>query len=363
MIPISKPFLEGNELKYVTEAVESNWVSSIGKYIPLFEESFASFIGSNFGVAVSNGTVALHLGLEALGIGKGDEVIVPDLTFVASPNSIIYTGAKPVFADVSKENWNIDPEAIREKITKKTKAIMPVHLYGAPCKMDEIMEIAVENDLKVIEDCAESHGAEFNGKKLGSFGDCGTFSFYGNKIMTSGEGGIVTTNNEELAEKMMLLRDHAMSKKKRYWHEIVGFNYRITNLQAALGLAQTEKINFFIERRDKIAEKYNSLLKDVKGITLQKEIPNSKNVCWLYSVLIEDEFGKSRNEVMKLLAEKGIDSRPFFYPCHTMPPYLKKESFPVSENLSLKGMNLPTFIGLKDEEIEFIADTIISLKE
>ena len=362
MIPISKPWLKGNELKYVTEAVESNWVSSIGKYVPLFEEKFSGFIGAKHGLATVNGTAALHLSLEALGIGEGDEVIVPDMTFIAPVNSIIYAGAKPVFADISKENWNIDPDSIRKKITEKTKAIMPVHLYGAPCKMDEVMEIADENDLKVIEDCAESHGAEFKGKKLGVFGDCGVYSFYGNKIMTCGEGGLIVSNNSELIEKMDLLRDHAMDPKKRYWHDFVGYNYRMTNMQAGIGLAQTEKIDFLIENRKKIAEKYNSFLKDVEGLTMQKELAGAKNVCWLYSVIIEKSFGPSRDEISKLLAEKGIDSRPFFYPCHIMPPYKTNGDFPVADEISSKGINLPTFIGMTDDEIKFISETIISFR-
>jgi len=300
----------------------------------------------------------LHLALVSLGISKGDEVIIPDLTFVATANAVIYTGAKPVFVDSEKRTWNINPDKIEEKITDKTKAIIPVHVYGHPCDMDKIMEIAKKHNLFVIEDCAEAHGAEYKGKKIGSFCDIGCFSFYGNKILTTGEGGMCVTNNERLAERMRFLKDHGMSKEKRYWHPEIGFNHRMTNIQAALGVAQLERINEIIEIKRKNAFLYNSLLKDVKGISLPPEEEYAKNVYWMYSILIEEDFPINRDELIIKLKENGIDSRPFFYPINVMPPYKSDERFPIAEELSKKGINLPSSVKLKIEDIEKIASVI-----
>ncbi|NQV08592.1 DegT/DnrJ/EryC1/StrS family aminotransferase, partial [Candidatus Woesearchaeota archaeon] len=258
-IPVAEPVLEGNELKYVTECVKTGWISSAGKFVKKFEEKFSKYCDCKYGVAVSNGTTALHLALVALGIKKGDEVIVPNFTFVATANAVVYVGGVPVFVDADKETWNIDVDKIEEKITSKTKAIIPVNIYGHPCDMNKIMDIAKKHNLYVIEDCAESHGAEYNGEKTGSFGDISCFSFYGNKIITTGEGGMCVTNNKELAEKMSMLKDHGMKPERRYWHETIGFNYRMTNIQAAIGLAQLENINKFIETKRENTIIYNSL--------------------------------------------------------------------------------------------------------
>ncbi len=353
MIPVAEPLLGEKELEYVTDCIRSGWISSIGKYVTKFEEEFSKYCNTKFSVAVANGTVALHLALAALGVGKGDEVIVPDLTFVATGNVVPYTGAKPVFVDIDRETWCIDPNKIQEKITKKTKAIIPVHLYGHPCDMDPIMEIAEENSLKVIEDVAESQGAEYRGKKAGSIGNIGCFSFYGNKMMTTGEGGMCVTNDEKIAERMRFLENHAMSEEKRYWHTELGFNYRLTNLQAAVGLAQLEKINKFIEIKRKNAFLYNGLLKDVSGIVLPVEKPWAKNVYWMYSILVDE-----RDELMKRLKDKGIETRPFFYPLHQLPHFKLDESFPVSDEISRKGINLPSSVNLKEEEIKEIVKII-----
>ena len=357
-IPIAEPDLTGNELKYVSECIKSGWVSSKGKYITEFEEKFSNYNGMKYGISVSNGTTALHLALVALNIKEGDEVIIPNLTFIASANAVAYTGAKPVLVDVNKEDWNIDTSKIEEKITPKTKAIMPVHLYGKPCDMDQIIRIAKKHNLYVIEDCAEAPGAEYKGGKIGSFSDVSCFSFYGNKIITTGEGGMCLTNDEKLAERMTFLKNHGMSKEKKYWHPEIGFNYRMTNTQAAIGLAQLERIEEFIKKRRKNAELYDSILKNVKGITLSKQKSYAKDVCWLYSVLIEDKFGLNRDELIKLLEKNGIESRPFFYPLSQMPPYKTSESFPVSEELSKKGINLPSSTKLEEDEIRFVCKTI-----
>lgn len=248
-IALAQPHLTGNEYKYLIDAFLSTWISSAGKYITQFEESFSDYCGVKFGVAVSNGTTALHLALAALEIGEGDEVIVPDITFAATINAVIYTGATPVIVDIEEDSWCIDPDEIEKAITSKTKAIIPVHIYGQPCDMGRICDIAIKNNLYIVEDCAEAHGAAWNGQKVGSFGTISCFSFFGNKVITTGEGGMCITNDEQLNEKMRILRDHGMSKSRRYYHEILGFNYRMTNLQAAIGVAQVERIEDILEWR------------------------------------------------------------------------------------------------------------------
>src|SRR3989338_5740470 len=321
IIPIAEPLLGQKEIDYVTECIKTNWISSKGEYVTKFEQQFSKYCQTNYGVAVANGTVALHLALLALDIKKGDEVIIPDFTFAATINSILYTGATPVLVDVEQNTGNIDINKIKEKITSKTKAIMPVHIYGHPCKIDEIKDLCVSRNLFLIEDCAEAHGAEYKKKKVGSFSDIACFSFFGNKIITTGEGGMCITNNKELAEKMRVLKDHGMSKNKRYWHEIIGYNYRLTNIQAAIGVAQLENIDKFIEIRRRNAKQYNSLLQDINGITLQKEEKYARHVYWMYSILLNENTRLSRAELMQKLKSAGIDTREFFYPIHVMPPY------------------------------------------
>lgn len=361
-IPVSEPFLNGNEEKYVLECVRSSWISSLGRFIPQFEEGFAKFCGSKHGVAVMNGTVALQLALAALGIREGDEVIVPDLTFVATANAVRYLGAKPVFVDSEMETWNIRTEKIAAAVTKKTKAIIPVHLYGHPCDMDAIMQIAKKHNLFVIEDAAEAHGAEYKGRKAGSIGDIGCFSFYGNKIITTGEGGMCITNDGKLAERMHFLKDHAMRPEKRYWHPEIGFNFRMTNVQAAIGVAQLEQIEKFIAIKRRNAQLYGSLLQKISGLTLQPETPWAKNVYWMHSVLVDEkEFGCSRDELMQKLKAKGIDTRPFFYPMHQLPMYssgYSDEDFPVATELSRRGINLPSSAKLSEGDIRHVCQAV-----
>jgi len=358
MIPISKPFLGDNELKYVTDCINSSWISSIGKYVTEFENKFANFCNCRYAISTMNGTVALHLALETLGIKPGDEVIVPSLTFIATANAVKYTGATPVFADSESDTWNIDPFRIEKLINKKTKAIIPVHLYGHPANMDYILKIAKKHDLYVIEDAAEAHGALWKNKKVGSMGDFGCFSFYGNKIITTGEGGMIVTNSKTLYDKAKLLKDHAMSPKKKYWHPCVGYNYRMTNVQAAIGVAQMEKIDDFIQKRILIASLYNKYLANINGITLPKQHSYAKNIYWIYTILIEKPYGIGRNYLSKILKSHGVDSRPMFYPIHTMPPYKKTFNLPISEELSKKGLSLPTFYLLSEKEIKKIANII-----
>jgi len=359
MIPVAEPSIGRKELKYVTDAVKSGWVSSIGKYIDEFEQSFARYCGVKYALSTSNGTVALHLALVSLGIGKNDEVVVPALTFIATANAVTYTGAKVVLVDSHPGCWCIDPGKIEKAITSRTKAIIPVHLYGHSADMDPIIKIAKKYNLYVIEDAAEAHGAEYKKKKVGGIGDVGVFSFYGNKIITTGEGGMIVTNNKKVVEKANMLKNHGMDPQKKYWHSVVGYNYRMTNIQAALGLAQLKRINSLIERRRKLAMLYNLYLSDIDGITLPPEESWAKNVCWLYSILIdESKFKVDRNGLIAKLFAKGIDSRPFFYSMHTLPPYKKNICFPVAQRLSNEGINLPSSPNLSIRDVEYICHTI-----
>ena len=358
MIPIAEPSLGEEELRNLIEAVKSGWISSKGKFIEEFEQEFAKYCGRKYGVATANGTVALHLALEALGIKKGDRVISPDLTFVAVANAITYCNAKPVFVDSHSNYWCINPEKIEEKISKNTKAIIPVHLYGHPCDMDWIIDIAEDYNLYIVEDAAEAHGAEYKGKKVGSFGDVSCFSFYGNKIITTGEGGMCLTDDEKLAENMRILRDHGMNTNKRYWYDVIGFNYRMTNLQAAVGVAQLEKLDGFVEKKREIAKWYSNGLKDGELIKLHPEMPWAKCVYWMYCILVEDNFCMSKDDFMEKLEKEGIDTRPFFYPVHFLPPHKNEESFPVAEELARKGVNLPSGVTLTENKIEQIVGCI-----
>src|SRR3989344_4146111 len=359
-VPISEPDLHNEELRYLLDAFLSTWISSTGKYINKFEKEFSDFCGCKYGVATSNGTTALHLGLTALGISRGDEVIVPDLTFAASINAVLHAGATPVIVDVEKDSWTIDPKEIEKAITCKTKAIMPVHIYGQPCGMDEIMKIAKKHKLFIVEDCAEAHGAKFKNKTVGGWGDVGCFSFYANKIITTGEGGMCVTNSRKLYDRMRVLRDHGMSKEKKYWHEEVGFNYRMTNLQAAIGCAQLETINDTLIRNEKLNNRYEELLKDLRFIEFQKRIHSRKKITWLVSMLTNN--GK-RDLLLAKLLENKIDARPFFYSLSEMPIY-KRYSFSSKNSLAISrsGISLPTGHNITDSEIlrakKIIEDTV-----
>lgn len=362
IIPVAEPFLGKEEEKLVLEGLRSGWVSSIGKYIQAFEKEFAKFCGVKYAITASNGTAALHLALVATDIGPGDEVIVPSMTFVATANAVSYTGAKPVFADSEIETWNIDPEKIKEKINQRTKAIIPVHLYGHPAEIGSIMRIAKKYGLIVIEDAAEAHGAMYKKKMVGSIGDMGCFSFFGNKIITTGEGGMITTNNKILAQKIRMLRDHGYSKKRRYYHPHLGFNYRMTNLQAAMGLAQLRKVNKILKKKRDNAMLYAKYLRPLAPeITLHPEAPWAKNVFWMYSILIHKKGSKTRDFLVKELKKKGIDSRPFFYPTHRLGRYKTSEQMPVADILGSTGINLPSSVNLTNEHIKFICDTILKI--
>jgi perosamine synthetase len=360
-IPVYEPWLGERETEYVLDAMRSGWISSLGRYIGQFETQFAAFCGAAYGVSTSNGTTALHLALAALGIGPGDEVIMPSLTFVASANSVHYTGARPVFADVDEETWTVDPGSVAAAITKQTRAIMAVHLYGHPAPMTELADLARRHGLWLIEDAAEAHGAAIGEKRAGNLGDVAAFSFYGNKIITTGEGGMVTTNDADLAARCRVLRDHAMTPADRYWHEEVGFNYRLTNLQAAVGVAQMERIEEFIARKRAIAAHYSRRLAGLPGITLPVEQPGCTNVYWMFSILVSEPFPLSRDELIAQLRSRGIDSRPFFHPLDTLPPYRTSAPKPVALALSRAGLNLPSSPKLQDEQVDRICDVLLAL--
>jgi len=357
MIPVSQPTISHEDIQAVTDAVSSGWVSSLGHYIDRFEQEFADFCGVRHCVSTANGTVAIHLALKVLGIGEGDEVIVPDLTFVATANAVVLAGATPVMADVRRSDWCLDPELVERLITSRTRAIIPVHLYGHPSEMDELRAIAEARGLKLIEDAAEAHGAEYHGRRVGGLGDCATFSFYGNKIITTGEGGALTTHSAEVAERARFLRDHAMSKDRRYWHTEVGYNYRMSNLQAALGVAQLGRIGSFIAERDRILETYRHYLASDQLI-LNPRLAGTRPVNWITCVLLGKVDREGRDRAMGRLREQGIDSRPFFYPLTALPMYARGTN-PVSADLSARGLNLPTYPGLKEEEIKTIAQRLL----
>lgn len=356
-VSLAQPQLNGNEYKYLMDAFLSSWISSIGKYITLFEEKFAEYCGVQYGVTTSNGTTALHLALTALGIGKGDEVIVPDITFAATINAVIYTGALPVIVDIEDDSWCIDPDEIEKAITPNTKAIIPVHIYGQPCDMGRICEIAQEHDLYIIEDCAEAHGAEWNKKKVGSFGIISCFSFFGNKVITTGEGGMCITNNKELNDKMRMMRDHGMSRERKYYHEVVGYNYRMTNMQAAIGVAQLEHIDEILLWRSELEQKYRKVLAEIPGLQLQKNnLANRKKIAWLISVLINEN---KRDMILSNLKENNIDARAFFIPLSEMEIYKEYARDCIrSKKISKMGLNLPTTFEIDDSKIEKIVSII-----
>jgi perosamine synthetase len=357
-IPVAEPVLAGNEQQYVMECLTSGWISGSGKFVTAFEERFAEFCGAKYAVGVFNGTVALHVALLALGVGEGDEVIVPDFTYIASANSVTYCQAKPVFVDIDPVTWTLDPADVARKITSRTRAIMPVHVYGHPADMDPLRALAAQHGLALLEDAAEAHGAAYRGQRIGSIGDVATFSFYGNKIITTGEGGMITTSDQGLAEHIRLLRGQGMDPRRRYWFPVVGYNYRITNIQAAIGLAQLERIDWFIERRIEVAGWYHEALTDTP-ITLPAQAEWARNVYWLYSVVLPPHIDRDR--LIAQLDAHGIETRPFFYPMHVLPPYFDSDGdrqFPHSTDLARRGINLPSSATLSREDVRSIADAL-----
>ena len=360
-ISVLEPFMTGNELKYVTECIETNWISSQGKFVSAFERIFSEFHNHYEAVAVSNGTVALHLSLMAFGIGEGDEVIVPDLTFAASANSVIHAGARPVFCEIDRDTWCLSITEVEKLIGPMTKAIMPVNLYGQPCELNKLKKLCDFHNLLMIEDCAESLGSKLGERKVGTFGHASTFSFFGNKTISTGEGGMVLFKDAEVANFARRLRDHGMSKEKRYWHDVIGYNYRITNLQAAIGVAQMEKFNLILEKKLKIARIYDKALCDSKlQFQLPCRIPQNLHSNWLYGVILPSVI--DRQEIIDELLHHGIETRPFFYSLHAMPPYKdfsRSSQMDHSKEISSKGLSLPSSVNLSDDEVLFVAQKLI----
>ncbi|WP_375267704.1 DegT/DnrJ/EryC1/StrS family aminotransferase [Phenylobacterium sp.] len=357
-IAVAAPMLDGNERDYVLECLESSWISSSGRFLDAFEAAFAERCGVRHAIATNNGTTALHLALLGLGIGPGDEVIVPDLTYIASANAVRYCGATPVFVDNERWTMNLDPALVTAKVTSQTRAIMPVHLYGHPVDMDPILALSEQHNLLVVEDAAEAVGARYKGRPVGGLGNCATFSFFGNKIITTGEGGMVTTNDDALAERLRLLRSQGMDPKRRYWFPVVGYNYRMTNLAAAIGLAQLERIDAHLAARRHVAQGYDARLKRLEDQVIRPVCePWADHVYWMYTILLR-EPGR-RDAVMAAMAKAGVETRPVFHPMHTLPPYFEADGYyPNADWCAGRGINLPTHGGLTEADLDRVVTAL-----
>ncbi len=358
--PVTEPHLDDRDREHLLDAFDSGWISSQGPYLEQFERDFARFTGTSRALAVCNGTMALHLALMALDLAPGDEVIVPTFTYIASANAVRYCGATPVFVDCSPDTWNLDPAAVEAAITTRTVGILPVHLYGMPCDMEAIQRIATRRGLWIVEDAAEAHGATVNGRTVGSFGSIASFSLFGNKIITTGEGGVVTTDDPALATRMTLLRGQGMDPARRYWFPMVGYNYRMTNLAAALGVSQLIKVRSLIAAHQQVHAWYREALGDMETLAWQGERPGTTSVQWLTSVrLVPAEHRPAiRDDLMQRLRADGIDTRPFFYPMHRMPPYASALPFPVADAVATSGLNLPSSPRLTQRDVEYVASRV-----
>jgi len=366
--PIAAPDIGDLEARYVLEAIESGWISSIGKYVTKFEEGFAEFCGGAHGVSMTNGTDALRIALRTMGIGAGDEVIVPALSFIAVQAAVVDSGATPVMVDVDEDFWCLNPKLVAEAIGPKTKAIIAVHSYGHPADMDGLREAVGDRKIHILEDAAESHGAKYKGKMVGSLADAACFSFYGNKLLTTGEGGIILTDNANLAERARFLRDHAMDKNRRYFHPEVGFNCRLTNVQAAIGCAQIERSEELIGGKNRLLDLYKRRFADFSFIKLNPAATWAQPVNWLTCAVLEPQFADLRDPLCAALKEKGVDTRPFFVPAYEMPPYAEYKVIhyadsledTVSSRISKRGFNLPTLIGMSEDDVAYIAEAVSS---
>jgi perosamine synthetase len=362
-IPVNAPLIAPGAEEQVLECIRSGWVSSNGPHVERFERAFADWLGAPHAIACTNGTSALHLALASLGIGPGDEVIVPSLTIISCALAVLYTGARPVFVDVERTTGNIDVALVERAITRKTRAIMPVHLWGQPVDMAPLHTLASKHRLLIVEDAAEAHGAAYHGRKVGTLGDAGCFSFYANKIITTGEGGMVVTARERVARQARLLRDLAHSPKRRFWHLETGFNYRMTSLQAALGLAQLQEVDAYLAKKRWMAAEYTRRLSTLPGLRLPVELPGRTHVHWMYAVIVEKRFGKTRNALMQSLQHHGIDTRTFFAPLHRQPVLRqlglgRGQSLPVSEDLSRRGLYLPSGLAITEKQIDRVCEIV-----
>jgi perosamine synthetase len=364
MIPVNEPVLDGNERKYLNECIDTGWISSEGPFIRQFENLFAARVGRKHGIAVCNGSAALDAALAALDLAPGDEVIMPTFTIISCATAITRLGAIPVLIDCEPDTWNMDVSAVEARITPKTRAIMVVHLYGLPVDMDPILDIAKRHNLKLIEDAAEMIGQTYRGKPCGSFGDMSTFSFYPNKHVTTGEGGMIVTDDDKLAEKLRRLRNLGFSPPRRFVHEELGWNFRMTNLQAAVGLAQLERLDEFVARKRHIFERYTELLSGIRGIKLPVgEKDFATNINWVYGIVIDDDVAFDAEEAMARFAKLGIGTRPFFWPMHEQPVYLRMgffagEKYPNAERIARRGFYLPSGLALTDAQMERVAAAV-----
>lgn len=363
-IPISRPHLDAREERYLLEALHSTWISSTGRFVRRFEEDLAAYLGLPHAVSTTNGTAALHLALATLGIGPGDEVLIPNLTFAATGNAVFMTGATPVLVDSRPDHWNLDPASLAGAISPRCKALIVVHLLGHACPMEPIMAIARQHDLLVVEDCAEALGSTDQGRRVGGFGHIGAFSFFANKVMTTGEGGACVTSDPALYERLHDLRAHGMSRDRQYWHQLVGFNYRMTNLSAALGVAQLEKLENMLEKRRQVRGLYDRLLEGLPGIAINFAAPG-RAIDWLYPLFLDQEaLGLGRDQALASLRAAGIDARPMFYPLHQMPPFAqapRAADLVNSTRWGLSGLLLPLFPDMEPAQVEYVAGRVASL--
>lgn len=367
MIPVNEPLLDGKEKVYLAECIDTGWISSEGPFVTRFEEQFSAKVGRKYGVAVCNGSAGLEVVVAALGLGPGDEVILPTFTIISCAAALVRAGASPVLVDSHPETWNMDVDQIAAKITPRTKAVMVVHIYGLPVDMDPVISLARDHGLKVIEDAAEMHGQVYNGKPCGSLGDISVFSFYPNKHITTGEGGMVLTDDPELAERCRSLRNLCFRSEKRFVHEDLGWNFRMSNLQAALGVAQLERLDEFIARKRRMGARYTQLLGDIPAVQLP--VPRTEyaeNIYWVYGLLLKDDVPFDAEEAMRKLKTLGVGTRPFFWPMHEQPVFRKMglfsgDTYPVAERLARRGFYIPSGLALNDGHIERVSDALHSI--
>ena len=363
MIPVNEPLLGERELQYVDECVRTGWISSAGRFIEEFEKKWAAYCGMKHGVAVSNGTVALQVAVGCLDLEPGDEVIMPTFTIISCALAVVYNGGVPVLVDCDPRTWCMDVSQVEAKITPRTRAIMPVHIYGHPVDMEPLWALAEKNGLAIIEDAAEAHGAEYKGRKCGSLGDISCFSFYANKIITTGEGGMVLTNREDYAEKARSLRNLCFRRERRFYHTELGHNFRLTNLQAAIGLAQLERIEELVAHKRWMGQAYTERLQDLSGLQLPVEEPWAKNVYWMYGVVLDGSMGMDAAECARRLREQGVDTRPFFLGMHEQPVFRRMglfagERYPVSERMARQGLYLPSGMTLTEKQMETVCEVV-----
>ena len=366
MIPVAEPLVTDRDKELVNEALNSGWISSAGKFLDLFEERWAAYCGMPYGIAVSNGSVALDVAVSLLDLKPGDEVIMPTFTIISPAQSVVRAGGVPVLVDSDPRNWQMDVTQIEARISVRTRAILVVHIYGHPADMDPILDIARRYNLIVIEDAAEVHGAEYKGKRCGGLGDISTFSFYANKLVTTGEGGMVLVRTPELAERARSLRNLCFQKKQRFLHDELGYNFRLTNLQAALGVGQIERMEQIVASKRDIAGAYSEYLKNIPGIQLPVEEAWAQNVYWVYGVVLDQRTGLTALQATEKLRELGIETRPFFLGMHQQPVFLqmglfRNESFQVAEKLARYGFYLPSGLTITDQQIQYVSDSLRSL--